>query len=143
VKYLLDTDHLSIIQKSTGQDYQFLSARMEQIPISDFAVSVVTVHEQFLGSSTYISRARNSADIVRGYKFMEKLVWSFRTIPVLGFDDRAAAIFSSIQLQRVKVATMDLRIASIAIAHELTLLTRNDRDFMKIPGLVTANWTIS
>jgi tRNA(fMet)-specific endonuclease VapC len=37
MKYLLDTDHLSILQRSMGQDYQNLSARMEQIPISEFA----------------------------------------------------------------------------------------------------------
>jgi tRNA(fMet)-specific endonuclease VapC len=141
MKYLLDTDHLSILQKSTGQDYQNLSARMEQIPISEFALSIVTVHEQFLGSNTYISRAQNPTDVVRGYKFMEKLVWSFKTIPVLGFDDQAATIFGSFQSQRVKLATMDLRIASIAMAHGLTLLTRNEKDFIKVPGLAIEDWT--
>jgi tRNA(fMet)-specific endonuclease VapC len=46
MKYLLDTDHLSVLQKSTGQDYEYLSARMAQIPIADFGISIVTVHEQ-------------------------------------------------------------------------------------------------
>jgi tRNA(fMet)-specific endonuclease VapC len=44
MKYLFDTDHLSILQKSTGQDYQRLSQKMEKIPISDFAISIITVH---------------------------------------------------------------------------------------------------
>jgi tRNA(fMet)-specific endonuclease VapC len=34
MKYLLDTDHLSVLQKSTGRDYECLSARMAQIPIA-------------------------------------------------------------------------------------------------------------
>jgi hypothetical protein len=32
--------------------------------------AIVTVHEQFLGSHTYISRTRNAQDLVRGYEFM-------------------------------------------------------------------------
>lgn len=67
MKYLFDTDHLSVLQKSTGRDYESLLARMAQIPI-------VTIHEQFLGSHTYISRTRNAQDLVKGYEFMTKLV---------------------------------------------------------------------
>jgi tRNA(fMet)-specific endonuclease VapC len=37
---------------------------------------------------------------------------------------------------------MDLRIASIAISRGLVLLTRNARDFSKIPELVIEDWTI-
>jgi predicted nucleic acid-binding protein len=36
--------------------------------------------------------------------------------------------------------TMDLRIASIALSQNGTLLTRNQRDFDRIPGLITQNW---
>jgi tRNA(fMet)-specific endonuclease VapC len=70
MRYLLDTDHLSILQKSSGQDYENLSNRMERLPISEFAISIVTVHEQFLGSNVYISRSQSPTDLVRGYEFM-------------------------------------------------------------------------
>ncbi|MBW4555000.1 MAG: hypothetical protein KME59_03505 [Trichormus sp. ATA11-4-KO1] len=53
MKYLLDTDHLSILQRQAGQDYTSLSTRMAHYPLSDFAVSTVTFHEQVLGSHTY------------------------------------------------------------------------------------------
>jgi tRNA(fMet)-specific endonuclease VapC len=36
---------------------------------------------------------------------------------------------------------MDLRIATIALSRNLVLLTRNERDFSKVPDLVTENWT--
>jgi tRNA(fMet)-specific endonuclease VapC len=141
MKYLLDTDHLSVLQKSTGRDYQYLSARMAQIPISDFGISIVTVHEQFLGSHTYISRTRTIQDLVKGYEFMTRLVGNIKTIPVAPFDDSASKLFENFQSQCVKVATMDLRIAAIACSRKLTLLTRNHRDFVKVPGLVIEDWT--
>ena len=39
-------------------------------------------------------------------------------------------------------ATMDLRIASIALSQGLTLLTRDLRDFSKVPRLVMEDWTV-
>jgi tRNA(fMet)-specific endonuclease VapC len=143
MKYLLDTDHLSILQKSMGQDYQNLSSRMEKIPLSEFAISIVTIHEQFLGSNAYISRAQNDRDLVRGYDFMTRLVKDLRVIPVVNFDDAAVAVFRDFQSQRIKLATMDLRIAAIAKSQSLILLTRNRKDFEKVPELSIEDWTDS
>ena len=41
MRYLLDTDHLSILQRQAGQEYINLSTRMASYPVSDFAVSAV------------------------------------------------------------------------------------------------------
>jgi len=68
---------------------------MAQIPISDFGISIVTVHEQFLGSHTYISRTRNAQDLVKGYEFMTKLVRNIKIIPVVPFDDSASILFDT------------------------------------------------
>lgn len=38
------------------------------------------------------------------------------------------------------VAEPDLRIASIALAHDLTLVTGNARHFSRVPGLNVENW---
>ena len=66
MKYLLDTDHISVLQRQTGSDYATLSARIALHPVADLVLSVISFHEQVLGCHTYISRARNSADLVRG-----------------------------------------------------------------------------
>ena len=60
---------------------------------------------------------------------------------MLPFNDAAGRVFDSLIARRVRVSTMDLRIASIALSNGLTLLTRNTRDFAQVPGLVTEDWT--
>ena len=55
---------------------------------------------------------------------------------------RTIAMFDEMRRQKVRVATMDLRIAAIAISNSLVLLTRNISDFSKVPGLITEDWTV-
>lgn len=105
------------------------------------AFSIISFHEQALGAHTFVSRARNSADLVLGYERLGQILHVFWTAPVLPFDPAAAAVFDALRAQRVRLATMDLRIASVALSQNLVLLTRNIGDFGKVPGLVTEDWT--
>ena len=142
MKYLLDTDHLSILQRQIGKDYRNLSMRMARYPISDFVVSTVTFHEQILGIHAYINRAQKQKDVVKGYEMMMRLVSDFKVISLVSFDVGAATMFEQLQSQQIQLAKMDARIASIALFRELILLTRNYRDFRKVAGLVIEDWTI-
>lgn len=47
----------------------------------------------------------------------------------------------SLRRLRIRIGTMDLRIASIALAHGAKLLTRNSVDFAKVPELTIEDWT--
>lgn len=141
MKYLLDTDHLSILQQSSGPTFAALSSRIVRHPRSDLALSVISFHEQVLGCHTYISRARSSADLVRGYGMLNRLLGDYAAGSVLPFDAGASAEFDRLIARRIRIGTMDLRIASIALAHGLTLVTRNARDFQQVPGLSTEDWT--
>jgi tRNA(fMet)-specific endonuclease VapC len=61
---------------------------------------------------------------------------------VLSFSEAAADIFEDLCKQKIRVATMDLRIGSIAIANRMTVLTRNTVDFQRIPNLSFEDWTV-
>jgi tRNA(fMet)-specific endonuclease VapC len=67
MKYLLDTDHISILQRQMGTEYAILSGKISRLPLSEFAFSIVSFHEQALGCHAYLNRARNTQDVVRGY----------------------------------------------------------------------------
>jgi tRNA(fMet)-specific endonuclease VapC len=97
MKYLLDTDHLSILQRKAGKDYQNLSRRMADYLLSDFTVSTITFHEQILGCHSFINRARNLTDVVKGHEIMTRLINDFKILPLLPFDTNAAIIFNQIQ----------------------------------------------
>ena len=142
MKFLLDTDHISILQKQSGPEFGTLVSRIAQVPRADLAFSIISFHEQVLGCNVYIAQARTPADVVRGYQMLDRVLSAFADAVVLAFDAKAAAACDDLVAKRVRIATMDLRIASIALSQGLTLLTRNRRDFNKVPGLVIEDWTI-
>jgi tRNA(fMet)-specific endonuclease VapC len=56
-------------------------------------------------------------------------------------DEHAAIEFQRLRNTKVRIKTMDLKIAAITLSLEATLLTRNSRDFIKVPGLRFEDWT--
>lgn len=139
--FLLDTDHLGIIQRRTAPEHRNLAHRMRQHPTEDFFVSVVSFHEQVNGWNAYIRRARGVEALVRGYAMFQEILADFVRMNVLPFDSQAAETFAELRRSGVRVGTMDLRIASIALVRDLTVLTRNTVDFDRIPDLRVEDWT--
>jgi len=115
---------------------------MSQRPISDFALSVISFHEQVIGAHSFINRAQTNNDLAREYTLLLETFNGFAKAPVLPFDAEAIKIFDEMRSQRVRMATMDLRIAAIAISNNLVLLTRNTGDFRKVPNLIIEDWTV-
>ena len=61
---------------------------------------------------------------------------------MLQFDDASAAEFERLKRSRVRIGTMDLKIAAIALANNATVLTRNIKDFSRVPELRVEDWTL-
>ena len=79
----------------------------------------------------------------------QNAVEDFAHLTSLRFDEEAAETFHRLQSRRLKVGTMDLKIAAICLSHDALLLTRpfdcaqgtrNLVDFEKVPGLRAENW---
>jgi tRNA(fMet)-specific endonuclease VapC len=142
MKYLLDTDHLSILQRKAGPEYLRLSTWMAQSSAQDFACCVVSLHEQMLGAHNFLNQAKNSTGLVRGYVLLERLPRDYLAFVLLPFDSAAATIYDQLLGQNLRVGAMDLRLASIALSRRLTVLTRNLRDFGRVPGLSIEDRTV-
>ena len=142
MRYLLDTDHISILQRRSGPEFAILSARINRESRADLGFSIVSFHEQVLGCHAYINRARNAGGVVRDYDMLVRALRQFAAAPVVTFDASAGVVFDGLGHRRLRVGTMDLRIASIALSRGLVLLTRNRADFTTVPGLVMEDWTV-
>jgi tRNA(fMet)-specific endonuclease VapC len=141
VTHLLDTDHLSILQHPTSAAYPVVVGHVSSHPVGDVAASVVSVHEQTRGAHNAITQAKTPAAVVRGYRSLSAMLAVLSSFPVLPFDGPAAVVFDQLKAQKVRIGTMDLRIAAIALARGLTVVTRNARDFGQVPGLRLEDWT--
>jgi len=142
VTHLLDTDHITIVQRETGRAYATLRARLAQHPPEELALPIISLHEQVVGCHTSINQARTAADLVRGYTMLATVLRTFTRATVLPFDTAAAAVSATLVAQRVRLRRMDLRIAAMALARALVVVTRNTRDFGRVPGLQMEDWTV-
>jgi tRNA(fMet)-specific endonuclease VapC len=142
VTYLLDTDHITLLQRATGPAYAALQARLAQHPPTELAFPIISLHEQVVGCHTYINQARTADDLVRGYAMLGTVLRAFTCATVLPFDAAAAAVYDTLVTQRVRLRRMDLRIAAMARARGLVVVTRNARDFGRVPGLEMEDWTV-
>ncbi len=77
-----------------------------------------------------------------GYALFSEIVQSFSLAPVLDMSQAAAERFEMLRAERVRIGTMDLRIASICLAENFVLLSRNRKDFEQVPELFLEDWTV-
>jgi tRNA(fMet)-specific endonuclease VapC len=97
----------------------------------DRAISVITVSELLHGvhRATGARRARRSA-------FVEHLLGGLSAIPITEPVARIHAdVWSQLAEAGQPIGAHDLWIAATALAHGLTVATRNVRDFQRVPGL--------
>ena len=75
--FLLDTDHVGIIQRMAEPEFNRLSTRMGQHPATAFYVSIITFQEQLLGWNAFINLARTREAIIRGYQKLQGILTDF------------------------------------------------------------------
>lgn len=137
MRYILDTDHISLFQRK----HPAILERISQIPPTERTVTIITVAEQVRGRLAMISQAKTEADVGRGLQRLQEAIAFFAAIRVLSYDGDAQLIFSQLRQQRIRIGTQDLRIAAIALCHRAILITRNRRDFDNVPNLLTEDWS--
>jgi tRNA(fMet)-specific endonuclease VapC len=118
-----------------------LQSRLDAREAGEFFVPIVSFHEQVAGWYAYLNRARTPQEIVRAYKMFQRVLSDFAEMSVAPFDEGSSHIFTSLRRKRIRIGTIDLRIAAIALRKDWTLLTRNTVDFESVPNLRVEDWT--
>jgi len=135
--WILDTDHVSLFQHNHPAIHQ----RINAIGSQAIAVTIVTFEEQIYGRLNRIRRANSEDQLLLGYRNLKATLDYFKSIDVINFDQQAYGYFSELVRQRIRVGTQDLRIAAIALSQGGIIVTRNRKDFEKVPGLQIEDWT--
>jgi tRNA(fMet)-specific endonuclease VapC len=137
---LLDTDHLTVLKYPENPQCARLQARMAASSDPIFAITIVNAEEQLRGWLAEISRQRTPQQQIPAYERLRTLLDFLRPFPWIAFDERAADEFERLRKEKVRIGSMDLKIASIALVHNVLLLSANLRDFEQVPNLQVENW---
>jgi tRNA(fMet)-specific endonuclease VapC len=103
--------------------------------------TIISYEEQMQGWMAYLVQSRSVAQQVVAYGRLLQHLDNYRRIPVLTFDEAAAVVFQRLRRTRLRVGTMDLKIAAIVLSRDALLLSKNLTDFGQVPGLQVEDWT--
>ncbi len=128
--FLLDTNTLIYFFKGRGK----VAERLFATPPGDVAISSVSLYELEVGiaKSAQPTKRRRQLDTF------------LALVSVLPFDGSAARAAASVRvdLERrgLPIGPLDNLIAGVALAHRATLVTRNTREFSRLPHLAVVDW---
>ncbi|MFT3799922.1 MAG: type II toxin-antitoxin system VapC family toxin [Burkholderiaceae bacterium] len=129
---VLDTNTISYYFRGDPQ----VVPRLQGLPPSEIAVPAIVVYELRYG----LSRLPAEAAQLRLFALQTLL----RPLRILDFDaacaEQAASVRSALERQGTPIGPYDLLIAATALRHQARLVTRNEREFARVPGLQVINW---
>ncbi len=129
--YLLDTNICIYIIKRKPPE---VLEKFKQFNIGDLKISSITMAELYFG-------AYNSEYVEKNLQIVENFLLPF---DILHFDEKSAINYAKIKSKLKKqgniIGELDMQIAGVAIANNLTLVTNNTKEFERIEELKLENW---
>jgi len=136
--FVLDTDLLTLYYRGDP----IVVRRVDERPPPELAISVLTVDEQLTGWYTLTRQARRPEQIARAYAQLGEAVVRLGHWRILPYTESAIARVAGLKALRLNVRLMDLRIAAVALENQAVVVTRNRRDFGRVPGLSVEDWSV-
>ncbi|MFM5891285.1 MAG: type II toxin-antitoxin system VapC family toxin [Dolichospermum sp.] len=137
--WILDTDHVSLFQHRNP----FIVQRVNSVKFEEIAITIITAEEQLRGRFNVIKNVSSSDKLVLAYANFQANLEFLKSINLLEFSETASNIYTELVKQKIRVGTQDLRIAAITLSFKGILVTRNWKDFEKVPNFRLEDWTIS
>ena len=133
---LLDTDIFSLLKQ--GHPQIMARAATE----GEFGLTIVTRIEVLKWRFATVLTAANSRELMLAQHWLKVSEADLSQQLIVPFNSSAADVFDQLRSDKRlrKIGRADLLIASIALAQQATLVTRNVRHFQLVPGLKIENW---
>jgi tRNA(fMet)-specific endonuclease VapC len=131
MKYMLDTDIcIYIIKKKPAKEL----IALQKADVGQVCISSITLAELEYGVAKSQHKEKNQIALA---EFLTP-------IEILDFNDCAARMFGTIRAELEAkgkvIGPFDLQIAAHALAEKLTLITKNKKEFSRVPNLKIKNW---
>jgi tRNA(fMet)-specific endonuclease VapC len=136
---VLDTDHYGEYQKGTSSAAKQLKDRLDHCGEA-VATTIVSVEEMMRGWLAAIHRQPDPRKQIPSYQRLTRLLGACASWLILPWEENAVSEFERLRTAKLRLGTMDLKIASIALTLDASLLSANLRDFERIPGLRVEDW---
>ena len=135
---ILDTNHISAVDRSkaVAEDFQ----KRIKLRGGSLFVTVISVEEVMRGWLALLSSRKKKSDELPVYERLKRSTEMFASWDILPWDAESLELYESLRKQRLKMSSADMKIASIALAHEAVLLTQNRQDFERVPNLQIEDW---
>jgi tRNA(fMet)-specific endonuclease VapC len=134
--HVLDTDTLTLYQHGHAGVRQHVDA----LAPAKLAITVLSVEEQLSGWYSLVRAAKKPEQLARAYERLAGAVTSLASLPILPFSEPAILRYEDLKRQKLNIGKMDLRIAAVVLEHKAILVTRNVKDFQRVPGLIVEDW---
>ena len=138
---ILDTDCVSLLTREKILESSKLQQRLDSFPPDELFTTIITFEEQMRGWLSFVAKAKTPEQQVYAYEQLHQFLENYRKASVLDYDENAAKVFQDLKSNKIRIGTMDLKIASIAISRKAILVSRNLKDFEEVPNLVVNDWT--
>jgi tRNA(fMet)-specific endonuclease VapC len=135
--YILDTDTLTLLRANHPE----VTRRVAAAAPNEVVTSVITVDEVLTGWYNLARGGTKPSAIERAYGQLGAAVVFFTGLQMLNFTTAAIAEYDRLKSLKLNVGKNDLRIAAIALEAGAVVVTRNARDFGRVPGLIIEDWS--
>jgi tRNA(fMet)-specific endonuclease VapC len=139
--WILDTDHLSLLERGNV----LIQRRLQQMAVDSVAITIVTAEEQVKGRLATINGLSGIEKVDRlavAYRTLQTTLDDLKTFPTLPFSAIACDRYRELLQRKIRVGSHDLRIAAITLSVGGVLVTRNRRDFGRVPEFQIEDWSI-
>ena len=94
--FVLDTDHLSLFQRGYGP----LLPRIQAVPASRMAITIISVEEMLQGRLAQVRRAGQGEERINAYTWLEKTIRFFQFFQILSFDTEVERRYAALLARR-------------------------------------------
>lgn len=133
--YLLDTDSASLAFNGNLR----VRNRIRQTP--NVWLSSIAAEENMRGALNLIHQNRDKIGLPAAHDFLIRLLSGMSNYRIHAYNAQAMRVYASFSAQVKRIGTQDCRIAASAIAAGWIVVTANQKDFSRIPGVQFEDWS--